>query len=158
MTVSIRPAVLEDQETIRSMVRAAHLNPLDLDWQHFLVAEDSGRIAGIGQVKSHRDGSRELASLVVLPDRRRQSIGGALIRALLEREPAAVYLMCRQSLQAYYARFGFEKIEPEEMPRFFRRFFRLAGVISKIVRRPSQLIVMKRPASLSLVDRSSDAN
>ncbi len=154
MSVQIRPAQAQDQATIKQMVHDAHLNPLDLDWQHFLVAEENNdppagliarrRIVGIGQVKSHDDGSRELASLVVAPERRNQGVGGVLVRVLLARESSAVYLMCRAQLEGYYARFGFSRLVPDQMPPFFRRMHRLASVASRIVRRPPQLVVMKR--------------
>ena len=49
-------------------------------WPNFVVAEDGGTIVGIGQVKTHGDGSRELASIAVIPARQSQGIGGRLSR------------------------------------------------------------------------------
>src|SRR5690349_18706770 len=103
MAIVIRPAVEAEQATIKAIVHAARLNPNDLDWRRFLVADEGGRIAGVGQVKPHRDGSRELASLAVIAGRQGQGVGGALVRALLAREHAAVHLMCRDRLERYYA-------------------------------------------------------
>jgi hypothetical protein len=39
MALTIRPARQEDQETIVSFVRQARINPRNLNWQNFLVAE-----------------------------------------------------------------------------------------------------------------------
>ena len=66
--VSFRPAVRSDAAGIRRMVRGERLNPFSLDWRRFIVAEDeNGSVVACVQVKPHGDGSRELASLVVLP-------------------------------------------------------------------------------------------
>ena len=48
--MKIRPARAEDQMTITTMVRGAHLNPIDLRWQRFLVAEDETGIVGAVQI------------------------------------------------------------------------------------------------------------
>ena len=70
--MNIRPARAEDQATITAMVRGAHLNPMDLRWSRFLVAEDERGIVGVGQIRPH-PGAPELASLVVREDRRGQA-------------------------------------------------------------------------------------
>ena len=36
-------------------------------------------MVGVAHIKAHGDGSRELASLAVVPDRQGEGIGGALI-------------------------------------------------------------------------------
>jgi N-acetylglutamate synthase-like GNAT family acetyltransferase len=129
---AIRPARAEDQKVITAMVRRAHLNPMDLDWRRFLVAEDDSGIVGVGQIRPHA-GTPELASLVVREDRRGHGVGGQLIRALVAQAPGALYLFCRPQLGSYYARFGFRAISVEQAPpslrtryavgRFFTRLF-----------------------------------
>jgi N-acetylglutamate synthase-like GNAT family acetyltransferase len=140
--VKIRPATAADQSTITRMIRAAGINPMSLDWRRFLVMEDDGKIVGIGQIKIHGDGSRELASLAVIPARQGQAIGSALVRALLAGTSGAIYLTCRRTLETYYARFEFRRIEREEMTPYFRRIMRLARVFMVLVPGPG-LIVMK---------------
>ena len=143
--MQIRPAQAEDQKTITRMIHEAGINPMSLDWHRFLVAEDNGVTVGIGQIKVHGDGSRELASLAVIPSRQGQGIGGALIRALLENVTGEIYLTCRKPLETYYARFGFRRIERDEMTPYFRRIMRLAGIFLALA--PGQgPIVMKRDA------------
>ena len=58
----IRPATEHDDAAIKAVIRAARINPNDLEWQRFLVVEDAGRIVGTGQIKPHADGTRELSS------------------------------------------------------------------------------------------------
>jgi N-acetylglutamate synthase-like GNAT family acetyltransferase len=131
----IRPAVQSDQSTIKTIVRQAGINPLSLHWPNFLVSEADGRIVGIGQVKPHGDGTRELASIAVLPAYQRQGIATAIIHALLERESRPLYLTCRDRLENFYTQFGFRVISRDEMPPYFRRIYRLASVFSWAVAR-----------------------
>ncbi len=130
MAYAMRPAVQADQPAITAIVRAAGINPLSLHWQRFLVTEEGGRIIGLAQMKPHWDGSRELASLAVVPERRGNGIGSALVRALLAGERGPIYLTCREPLESYYARFGFCRLVNREMPPYFRRLSRLTGAIS----------------------------
>jgi N-acetylglutamate synthase-like GNAT family acetyltransferase len=146
--LNIRVAGAADQRGIYRIVRAAGINPFGLHWPRFLIAEDGGRIVGVAQIKPHSDGSRELASLAVIPDRRGEGIGSALIRTCLAREQGPVYLMCQPELESYYSRFGFRKLHRTDMPPYFRRmmrvinpFFSLAALLSRY-RLP---IVMRRP-------------
>ena len=53
MSVTIRPATEVDQATISRLIRQARLNPRQLHWPNFLIAEVDGQIAGLRQVKTH---------------------------------------------------------------------------------------------------------
>ena len=145
---TIRPAVRADDRALRAMVRREHLNPLGLDWRNFLVAEDSERrILGIGAVKTHGDGSRELASIATAADWRGHGIADAVIRTILKREDAAggaMYLTCRDVMAVFYERFGFRSIGAEEMPPYFRRLYRLVSIATGVMRIKNRLTVMKR--------------
>lgn len=135
MPITIRPATAADQPTIQRIVRAARINPTAIDWRRFLVAESDGVIVGIGQVKPHRDGSRELASIATTPSHQRHGIASQVIRALLAREQGALYLVCQQSLENFYARFGFRRVARDEMTPYFRLMHRTmrfwGGIVMK---------------------------
>jgi N-acetylglutamate synthase-like GNAT family acetyltransferase len=145
----IRPATQADQPAITAMVRAAGINPLNLQWPRFRVAEDAGRVIGVAQIKIHGDASRELASLAVAPDRQGEGIGGALIEHLLtqpEGQPP-LFLMCAHPLEGYYTRFGFRRVERGEMPPYFRRLTRVAAVfmaVAALFGERHRVIVMRR--------------
>jgi N-acetylglutamate synthase-like GNAT family acetyltransferase len=144
--VTIRAAIEADQPTIRRLIKEANLNRMSLNWPHFVVAEEDGAIVGVGQVKAHGDGSRELASLAVVPERQGQGVGGALIEALLAREPDAVlHLTCRRQLQGYYERFGFRRLEPAEFPPYFRRMIPVINLVARFL--GTQILVMRREAA-----------
>jgi N-acetylglutamate synthase-like GNAT family acetyltransferase len=144
MSLTLRDATVEDQPTIRQIVRAANINPTGLDWPHFILAEDGGAIVGVGQVKPHRDGTRELASIAVIPDRQRQGVGSAIIEELLRREKGTLHLTCRSRLQGYYERFGFRLLLSRDYPPYFARripmintFLRPFGIRIIVMRRDS---------------------
>ena len=125
------------------MIREAGLNPMSLKWPNFLVAQEGGMTIGIGQVKRHGDGSLELASLAVVPDRQGQGIGSALVRELIGRhEGKVLYLTCRSQLQDYYQRFRFRRVERAGFPPYFARLILMINTIGRLYR--MQIIVMRR--------------
>lgn len=68
------------------------------------------------QLRRHRDGSRELGSLVVRKEARRQGIASRLINALLAGANERVLLITAESFAARYERWGFRQIEPAAAP------------------------------------------
>ena len=126
---------------------------MSLNWPNFVVAQgddsEDGAIVGVGQVKAHDDGSRELASIAVVPARQRQGIGRVIIETLLAREPGVVlYLTCRRELEDYYKRFGFQLLVPSEYPPYFRRIVPLVNAAMKLLRFGTQIVVMRRAAAI----------
>jgi amino-acid N-acetyltransferase len=136
----IRPATETDQTTIRQMVSAEHLDPTALKWQNFLMAEQDGKVVGIGQVRQHPD-CRELGSLVVLPDYRGQGIAANLIAALEARAGLPMYLFTRDRMDGYYQQFGYQQIRYWDAPRTLRlkflipMVFRVFGVRIIVMRK-----------------------
>jgi len=145
MPLTLRDATVEDQPTIRQIVRAGNINPTGLEWPRFIVAEDAGAIVGVGQVKPHRDGTRELASIAVLPRRQGQGIGKTIIEELIRREKGTLHLTCRARLQGYYERFGFRKLESRDYPPYFARMLPILNTIGRLFR--VRVIVMRRLSS-----------
>lgn len=126
----VRRATAADRWAIRCLVWGAGINPLGLRWQRFVVAEAGGAVVGAGQVKPHRDGSRELASIVVAPGRQGEGIAGAIIGALQRRAAPPLYLICAGRLAGFYPRFGFRAITRGEMPPELRRLHRLGTLVA----------------------------
>ena len=145
--ISLRPAGPDDEAQIKRMVHAAQINPICLDWRRFVLATaPDGIIVGCGQIKTHRDGSHELASLVVEPDWRAQGIARTIIEHLIGSYNGVLYLTCRGSLESFYTRFGFTSLSLEEMPPYFRRISRLVDVIGVFGLAQEGLRVMRRTA------------
>ena len=124
------------------MVRGAHLNPMDLRWRRFLVAEDESGIVGVGQIRPHA-GAPELASLVVREDQRAHGVGNQLVHALMAQSPGILYLFCRAELESYYTRFGFRAITVEQAPPTMRQRYAIGRFVTRLFQsRP--LLAMKR--------------
>lgn len=130
---NLRPAEVHEQLLIWRMVIGAGLNPLHLRWDNFILAEGAeGDILGCGQIKNHRDGSRELASIYVRPAARGQGVAQSIIKKLLAETSSPVWLTCRRELNDFYRRFGFEEVHSlERMPAYFRRVKRLVRFLSR---------------------------
>lgn len=128
--VLIRPAAPADQHRITSLVWKARLNPRNVHWSRFLVAEDSGKIVGLRQVRIHEQGTREIATGYVKPQYRHQGISARLMKEILARENGPLYLMCNSKWAYYYEQFGFHRISPGELPPDFGREFRIWKTIT----------------------------
>jgi len=141
----IRPASVDDDGSIRKLVRQAKINPTGLHWQRFLVAQIPGNlVVGCGQVKTHGGDVRELASIAVTPEFRGRGIARAIILKLIESNNAPMYLMCRSSLGSFYEKFGFISVPHDDMPAYFRRISTLARIFSILDNGGDTLLVMRR--------------
>ena len=140
----LRPAEQGDFPAIRSLIHTVQINPFGLDWRHFIVAiTPSGLLLGCGQVKTHSDGSRELASIAVQESARRKGIARAIIEELLRREARRpLYLMCRARLETLYAKFGFRAIGGEKMSPYFRKIKRAEQILNAKGEPEDRLLVM----------------
>jgi len=148
MNITIRPARPEDQETIVNYVRQAKINPRNLHWENFLVAEENGKLVGIRQVKIHKQGTREVGSGFVLPEYRRQGISARLMHEILSREQGALYLMCRDMRAPYYEQFGFRQVAVDQLPADFHKEYRIGRIVTSLMsffsKEKVRIIPMKR--------------
>jgi len=143
MKYKLRSAVKNDSNIIKTLVRQARLNPFDLDWRRFIVATTPQEgVIGCGQIKRHRDGSRELASLVVDPEYRGDGIGKTILEQLLANHPTPVYLTCLSSLMEYYESFGFTVTTNNDLPPYFCRLKRLFNIFRIFSKSQEDLLIM----------------
>jgi N-acetylglutamate synthase-like GNAT family acetyltransferase len=140
----LRAATENDQRIIRSMVRGARLNPTGLDWKRFVVAENGeGKIIACGQLKIHKDGTKEVASIVVREDERGKGLGKRMIEQLMQAVELPLWLMCRSGLVPLYEHFGFAEVwEDEQLPPYFGRMKRLAKAFKMFTGMEEHLAVM----------------
>jgi len=139
----LRPAVESDFPSIRALIWRARINPTGLDWRRFTVAVSGSGVIGCGQLKPVPGGLTELASLAVEPAFRRQGVARALLEHLLDGSPRPLYLTCRSGLGGFYEKFGFVAVAPDDLPPYYRRLQRLAGLLMELARRGETLLVMK---------------
>jgi len=133
MSITFRAASEADEPTVKSIVRRARLHPFNLHWQNFIIALDADTIVGVGQIKEHGDGTRELASMAILPDYQNQGIGSEIIRQLITPEVGTLYLMCPNFRESFYNRFDFQTITGSEIPGSLRGWVKLGRWLTSIM-------------------------
>lgn len=144
MNYTLRPAREADAGVIKDLIHSVGINPMSLDWRRFVVAVDTqDQVIATGQIKPHGRDIHELASIAVLPEYRGQGLARVIIEHLLIDSPRPLYLTCLSSLEPLYQKFGFVSIPYEEMPRYFQRMSKLAGLAFWLASRNESLSVMK---------------
>lgn len=142
---SLRPANADDFTALKNLVYTARINPTGLKWPRFVIAEnDLDEIIGCAQIKSHRDGSHELASLVVAADYRGLGIARSMVAHLTANHEGDLYLTCRSSLGGFYEKLGFVTLAEHQMPPYFRRISRLASLAEILRKEGETLLVMRQ--------------
>jgi N-acetylglutamate synthase-like GNAT family acetyltransferase len=142
---SIQPAKPEHAIPIRNLVLRSGINPTGLNWERFVIAlTPGGEFIACGQIKPHADGTLELASIAVVPDWRGRGVARAIIETLLDDQSGELYLMCQSSLGPLYEKFSFHPIQESEMPTYFRRVSKLAGLVANLAQTNERLLVMRR--------------
>jgi amino-acid N-acetyltransferase len=154
MPIEIRPATADDQESIVALVRSERLNPTGLHWQNFVVAEDAGRIVGAAQIRKHKDGSRELASLVVEPSWRARGLAARLIETLLASEHGHLFVITSERRSAYFARWRFQTANRSRAPWPVQLNYYISqvggGMVSLLLRRELlRLVILDRQPRLT---------
>ena len=140
---NLRRATQQDDAAIKALIHQVGINPMGLDWHHFLLAVDEkDRMIGCGQIKPHFDGTCELASIAVAPERRGQGIARAVIEALLAENSPPLYLTCRSVLSSMYEKFGFRLLQRSELTPYFKRIWRLAGLMHRLNAEIGPLAIM----------------
>lgn len=142
MTI-LRPATSLDQSAIRALIRRVQINPTGLNWRNFVViVDEQDQLLACGQIKPHRDGTRELASIAVAPGQRGQGLARQIIEHLLAQSSPPLYLTCADHLRGLYERFGFRVLAEEEMPGSLRRIHRLFNFVVRLLHSQRRLLVM----------------
>ena len=140
----VRPARETEAAQIRDLIHEVGINPLGLDWRRFVVAvDDFDEMLGCGQIKPHGQEVLELASIAVYPKHQGKGVARAIIEHLLQDSPRPLYLMCESGIGPMYEKFGFRTIPYEEMPRYFQRISKLAGLVTTLAQREERLLIMK---------------
>lgn len=158
---TLRRATPDDEPHIRALVRAERLNPTGLDHAAFHVVSFGPMVVGAAQIRRHRDGSNEFASLVVAPAFRGRGIGGALIRTLVAQERQRLHVITTPHGARTYERLGFRRVPGRTAPAAVRRNLRigqLAGALSRLRgQTPLALWVLERPSRLWLLEEPQAA-
>lgn len=141
---TLRPAASTDAAQIRGLIHLVGINPTALAWKRFvIIVNDQDEVLACGQIKEHGGGVRELASIAVKPEMRGRGFARRIIEHLLAAGGRPVHLMCRSSMAPLYEKFGFRALAYDEMPRYFQRIAKLAGLARVLMKSGDGLFVMK---------------
>lgn len=149
MTIDVRPATEADSDAIRSLIHEAGINPRDLNWRRFLVVDDNGEVVACAQVRVHKQGTRELASVAVLEARRGEGLGRRISEAAIAREPRRpLFLYAEADNVPYWSRFAFVEVDDDGLPPDIRRTIRatrrLLRAYNLVTRHHYRIVVMRR--------------
>jgi N-acetylglutamate synthase-like GNAT family acetyltransferase len=133
MAVNIRPARQEDKKTIVSLSHQAKINPRNLRWERFRIAEEDNQIVSIRQVKVHTQATHEVASWFVLHEFQHRGISALLMNEILLREKGTLHLMCAKRWKEYYEKFGFRDVKLAELPPDFYQEYLIGKVITTLI-------------------------
>jgi amino-acid N-acetyltransferase len=142
MDIQIGPARGEDVNDVLRLLEASHL-PVDGLREHaaaVVVARQGGRVVGSAALEIYSDGGL-LRSVAVSPGLQRAGIGRQLIeRAIQTARTAdipAIYLLTTTAA-GYFLRFGFERIDRNEVPAGVRQSVEFASAC------PASATVMRK--------------
>ena len=140
----LRPAAAADQAKIKAIIQAMRINPFGLKWSRFVLAvTGDDEMVGCGQVKPHGDGSRELASIAVCRQWRRQGVARAIIEHLQAQHGAPLWLTCPSRRIPIYQKFGFcEVTKGQGLPLYFRLVYGMGWVLRPLLRDDNYLAIM----------------
>jgi amino-acid N-acetyltransferase len=116
----LRPAAGADRPAVIALLEAASLPTAGVPpaLEHFLVAEEHGRLVGVVGLEMYEDGAL-LRSAAVQPGGRGSGIGAALVRGALDDARKSgvtdVYLLTTTA-ERWFPRFGFERIARADVP------------------------------------------
>ena len=153
MTVSIRPATENDQAQILALARGERIKPFGLSWPNFIVAEQSGRLVGAVQLRSHCDGSLELGSLVVASALRKQGIAARLIDRRLDGVTGRILMITGRRYAEHYQKWGFVRVAPSAAPSSIRRHYWMGHLGGRLV----SLFQRRAFNPLAVLDRAAPA-
>jgi len=142
--ITVRSARETEAAHIRDLIHRVGINPMGLDWKRFVVAAgDHDELLGCGQLKPHGPDVLELASIAVYPEHQGKGVARLIIEHLLKDSPRPLYLMCESGIGPMYEKFGFRPVTYDDMPRYFQRISKLAGLVTTLAKRQERLLIMK---------------
>ena len=104
MDIIIRIPSHEEFQQICKYISEFELDDRELKQEEFIAAFRNTELVGFGRLRKHSD-STELCSLGVVTPHRRQGIGKALVKALIEKSVSEIYLVC--IIPEFFIPFGF---------------------------------------------------
>ena len=108
-----------------------------------MAVSDEGVLIGCGQVRPHKGGIWEMASVAVDKAWRGKGLAIAGGKFIVNSSPRPLWGTCISTSMPFYQRFGaVEVVDPKQMPSFLRFRRRLANILFRLARKKEYLAVM----------------
>jgi len=124
-------ATSDDTQILMEILRAVRGDTKDMSGEQFVIAKNAEKIIGCTRIKQLID-CLELASVAVLPEYRKQGIGLALVKYILEtdnRRP--IYLLCFAETCNFYLKAGFNIIDLNLLPNSLKQEYDRVALLLK---------------------------
>jgi len=123
-TISYLDAKSEDMIAITDLINSVHGDDRNLDHRQFIVAKDLEKIVGCIRTIQVESDCKEMASLVVLPEYRKQGIGSTLVDLILKKDLSRpLYLVCHREKIPLYTPHAFHEVGVQKIPETLQRDF-----------------------------------
>ena len=93
---------------IRNYIQQFELDDRNLKQEEFTAAFRNNELVGFGRLREHSD-CIELCSLGVVTNHRRQGIGKAIVKELIQRSNSSIHLVC--IIPDFFTPFGFQIVK-----------------------------------------------
>ncbi|MCX6344976.1 MAG: GNAT family N-acetyltransferase [Armatimonadetes bacterium] len=119
--INYQKASLKDINEITELLTKFEGDRKDISANQFILAKNGDRLIGCIRIKELDKDCLELASLVVMPEYRKQGIGSQLVKTILSKEGRRpIYLLCSAQQQGFYEQNGFELIDTGVLPTILK--------------------------------------
>ena len=123
--INYQKAVLKDINEITELLTKFEGDRKDISANQFMLAKENNKLIGCIRIKELNKGCLELASLVIMPEYRKQGIGSQLAKTILSKEKRRpIYLLCSVDQQGFYERNGFKLMSAEILPEVLKNEYR----------------------------------
>jgi N-acetylglutamate synthase-like GNAT family acetyltransferase len=110
----IRPARPADRAEVLALLESQKGLEIAFEPEEFMVATEGGQVVACGRLRTHADGSLELASVATHPGHRGRGVASALVQALLRDVQQDVYALALAP--GFFARHRFAPTPPQRLP------------------------------------------
>jgi len=141
--IEYKISTIGDTANVTLLLKQYHGDTTNITPESFILAKFNNQIIGCVRVKEYaEDNVLELASLVVLPEFRKQGIGSQLVQLLLKKYlQRPIYLLCQQEKEKFYRINGFTSMLINHLPKvLYNDYLR---VIEKMPEIKENVIAMK---------------
>ena len=116
--MTIQQATPADQAWVNHQYNSINFLPSDVNVDYVTIAFIDGQRAGLGRLVPIANNCWEMGGMYVLPEFRKRGVAGEIVAHLIEKKAeyeGVLWCIPFRHLVSFYARYGFEEIEPTKV-------------------------------------------